>query len=145
MRKRLWKYLNKRSRFIGEVADSSYFYKKGEKIKTILLSNIYDGRGNYMCSHVWIHQDDYNEKIPAGAFIAFDASVTNYIKGYRGKKTFAYTPPLGIDFKMINIRNIKKLSRREYEEITKGNQYLSIQQNDYQGDDYQVKNIQATC
>jgi hypothetical protein len=85
---------------------------KGPPIKTALLRDVKNARGEHMTDHLWFKVGLQMERLnlQPGDEISFEARVTPYIKGYRGRRDDDDLPPLEKDYRLSFPRNFKKLS-----------------------------------
>jgi hypothetical protein len=88
------------------------FYKK------VLLKNITDTRGHRMAQHVSLSDpSDVRafEGFGPGDILQFSAVVHSYVKGYHGESIeLRLARPMGIDYGIHNVQEIKSLSNRSY-------------------------------
>ena len=83
---------------------------KGQPKKTLLFVNVRDIKGNDFCDHIWFTSCKGFEKYSfvEGDNISFDARVTEYYKGYWGKKEWHNEKPISKDYKLSHPNNILK-------------------------------------
>lgn len=121
MRTALKKIDTERSTFTGTFA--KYGLKtnfKGPSTETILLTQITDSEGTFICDHLWFNLTKGFENIgplKKGDRIRFDARVKKYKKGFINRK-------IGIDqtttdYKLSHPTAISKLDNRPTGPITK--------------------------
>lgn len=101
MRKKLGQKLNERELFSGIF--SRYGNKTGftgKLLKTVLLENITDNKGEVLCDHLWFNLTKGFKllgELKYGDKIEFEARVKPYKKGYRGHRIDNDRPPM-IDY-----------------------------------------------
>ena len=101
MRKNLKSILGIRSRFTATVEQfgtkSSF---KGKPLKTILLIDVYYINNEKVADHLWMTCGKWSKNIKVGDKIAFDARVSEYIKGYKGYRDDVYGKPITKDYRL---------------------------------------------
>ena len=87
--------------------------RKGSPVSTVLLSEIRDESGIYLCDHLWIEdaKDFYSLDLAAGDIIQFYGRVESYKKGYRGNRYIDVMSkkPMKWDYKITNVMGVKKI------------------------------------
>lgn len=88
-------------------------YKGTEE--TVLLKNIYDTSGQFITDHLWFNLTKSFEKLnlKPGDKVQFDARVTSYTKGYKGRYAGILNPSKAkekADFKLSYPNKIIKLN-----------------------------------
>src|ERR1700730_11601863 len=112
MRKELKKIDEQRELFRGVF--SKYGLKtsyRGPSTNTVLLVQIRDSRGAFICDHLWFNVTKGFEKLGAlqqGEFIQFEARVKKYKKGYVNKR--AGIDESASDYKLSHPTKIVKIS-----------------------------------
>ncbi|MGE5621287.1 MAG: hypothetical protein ACM3U0_01805 [archaeon] len=115
MRGRLKDMNGERRTFYGEFVrlgvKSGY---KGTE-ETVLLKNIYDTSGTFITDHLWFNLTKGFEKLDLkpGDRVQFDARVTSYTKGYKGRYAGILNPSKAkerSDFKLSHPGKIVKLN-----------------------------------
>lgn len=86
---------------------SRYGKEKLGRASTLLVTNLYDGRGVYMCDHVWMRRvaPFVDLKVRPGDYVEFKALVVRYRAGYMGEKGEAF----GLD----DPRDVRIIRRKE--------------------------------
>lgn len=110
MRKNLAQYEEQRANFTGT------FVRNGEKPgwhkpePTILLANIYDANGNFVCDHLWFNLTRAFAalNLKPGDVVRFDVRVKRYLKGYLGHRDDVYKP-VEVDFKLSHPTRVAKM------------------------------------
>lgn len=87
-------------------------YKGPER--TLLLSDIKDNYGNYVSNHLWFNYTKGFEKanLHEGDTVQFTARVSEYEKGYKGKRWDVYKP-IEIDYRLSYPTQIKNLGKAD--------------------------------
>jgi hypothetical protein len=120
MRTVLKKIDTERNSFTGTF--SKYGLKtnyKGPSTETILLTQITDSEGKFICDHLWFNLTKGFENIGTlkkGDRIRFDARVKKYEKGFVNRK--AGIDQRTSDYKLSHPTRIVKLDNRQYGPIT---------------------------
>ena len=87
--------------------------RKGNPVSTVLLSEIRDESGIYLCDHLWIEdaKDFYSLDLAAGDIVQFYGRVESYKKGYRGNRCIDVMSkkPMKWDYKITDIIGVKKI------------------------------------
>lgn len=102
MRKQLKQFNGERMRFTATVqrfgSKSAY---KGPPLPTVLLTNVcLSDTGEQVTDHLWFTKGKSWEPCVIGGMVEFDARVTTYIKGYRGRRDDVYDAPIEMDYKL---------------------------------------------
>lgn len=107
MRTELKKRLGLRQTYLGTVErfglKSSY---RGPPKKTVLLVHITDTDGHPVTDHLWLTVGKRLKHLQVGNLVQFDARVTSYLKGYRGRRDDIWEP-LEEDYRLSYPTNIK--------------------------------------
>ena len=92
---------------------------KGVAIKTLLFSNVRDKNGKVYTDHIWFTTGKQFELLDLknGDNICFDARVTSYVKGYKGRREDYDLPPVKIDYKLSHPNNIVKHTEGQQGEL----------------------------
>lgn len=115
MRKKLRKIDGQRLRFVGTF--KRFGWKNGYKgpLKTVLLTDVaLSDSGEVVTDHLWFNLTKGFEALglEEGDTVAFDARVTEYVRGYKGHVfERQIEAPLEIDYKLERPTKIEKLSR----------------------------------
>lgn len=111
MREKLKDIRGMRQRFTGtfERFGTKPAYK-GAPIKTVLLVDVKNQRGEEVCDHIWFTSGKQFESLELrpGDKICFDARVKSYIKGYRGRREDYDAKPVTTDYKLSHPNNFVK-------------------------------------
>lgn len=89
---------------------------KGAPIKTVLIRDVKDKHGTIMTDHLWFVVGIQFEKLNLipGDVIGFDARVSKYRKGYRGRRDdddyYDNRPPPSIDYRLSHPTKVRKIS-----------------------------------
>jgi len=87
--------------------------KKGYmgKEETVLLKDIRDKNGKYICDHLWFnYTKGFQEaNLHEGDIVEFNARVKPYIKGYFGYQWDVYKPA-ELDYKLSHPTKFKKIN-----------------------------------
>lgn len=115
MREQLKEINNLRGRFRGTVAKfGTKPAYKGAPIKTVLLRDVKDSNDRVVTDHLWFVVGVQFEslKLVPGDEIQFDARVTNYRKGYRGRRDDDYDdrPPPSVDYRLSRPTKVRKVA-----------------------------------
>lgn len=108
MRDRLEEIWLRRAIFTGKfVRFGIKSNKKGNPKSTVLLSEIRDENGIYLCDHLWISDADYFYRLDltAGDTVQFYGKVETYKKGYRKNRDayLMFKKPMKWDYKITDI------------------------------------------
>jgi hypothetical protein len=113
MRKKLSKLKNQRKKFIGvfERFGIKRAYR-GPDLQTVLLKDIKDENGDFLCDHLWFNLTKGFKliKLIRGDIVEFEARVKGYVKGYMGYKDDIYDKPIEYDYKLDRPTKVKKIS-----------------------------------
>jgi len=87
---------------------------RGPDIPTVLLRDVRDASGQIVTEHVWMVQGKQLQALclQEGDMVAFDARVTSYIKGYRGRREDVYKP-VEVDYRLSNPTRVRKVPESE--------------------------------
>ncbi len=111
MRKELKRYNGERLRFTAEVerfGEKASF--RGAPIPTLLLKNVRIlGQEVIITDHLWFTKGKSWDACRPGTHVAFDARVTPYEKGYKGRKE-VFDAPVMIDYRLERPTKIEVLS-----------------------------------
>lgn len=82
----------------------------GYRLKTVLLADIKDERGNIVADHLWFKETKKFKKVQPfiGDKLQFTAKVGIYTKGYKEYKKNTFCP-IKQDYMLFSPTNIKKL------------------------------------
>ena len=87
--------------------------KNSYPISTVLLSEIRDESGIYLCDHLWFNdtKDFYPLDLVSGDTVQFYGRVETYKKGYRGNRDIDIMSkkPVKWDYKITDIMGVKKI------------------------------------
>ena len=114
MRKQLRVFNGQRMRFTARIKrfGTKPAYKgKGRPPKTLLLADVHllFGENPKVTDHLWFTCGKWSEGLSVGDKIAFDARVSPYRKGYRGRRMdVGYSP--STDYKLNRPTKVEKLS-----------------------------------
>ncbi|MGE6513356.1 hypothetical protein [Lysinibacillus sphaericus] len=117
MRDKLKKHLNKDMSFYGKFKnygirniqmETKRRNLKVTKVERVLLHDLYDIEGNFMCDHIWVSNSSLfkNQNVKDGDIVQFKAFVDSYIKGYLGKKDDKNTV-INLDYGLNHVRDVK--------------------------------------
>lgn len=103
MREELAKLDGSRRRFQGAV--DRFGVKAGWKhsLVTVMLKDVSDcATHKIVTDHLWftLHTRFASLDLVVGDVVSFDARVTKYEKGYRGRRDFDDAPPVEIDYRL---------------------------------------------
>jgi hypothetical protein len=90
---------------------------RGPATETILLVNIRDKKGNFICDHLWFNLTKGFEKLgnlKEGDTIQFEARVGKYKKGYINRK--AGIDQTAVDYKLSHPTKVMKVVARKTNE-----------------------------
>ncbi len=74
---------------------------KGGPIPTVLLKNVcLVSSGECVTDHLWFTKGKSWESCSTGSKVEFDARVTVYEKGYKGRRDDVYDAPIEIDYRL---------------------------------------------
>ena len=80
---------------------------------TVLLSDISDEYGTYLCEHIWINEskDFMPLNLSPGDRVELNGTVNMYKKGYRGERNteLAYAKPIKWDYSISEPCYVKKV------------------------------------
>jgi hypothetical protein len=84
---------------------------KGPPLKTILLQDVRDRHNRVMTDHLWFTAGKWSETLglEPGDEIEFEARVSQYRKGYRGRREDFDLPAPSIDYRLSFPTKVKKL------------------------------------
>ncbi|NDO73052.1 hypothetical protein [Shewanella sp. SE1] len=102
MRNKLKPLMDQRLRFTATIEryGKKHAYR-GEPLKTILLTDVrLEGNDTVLTDHIWFTCGKSWEQCNIGDTIAFDARVTQYIKGYQGYRDDIYDRPTELDYRL---------------------------------------------
>jgi len=114
MRKGLQKLDGQRRTFAGtfERYGSKTSYRGPPKV-TLLFSNICDSSGREVADHVWFTETQGFKRLGTleqGCRVQFDARVTEYTKGYRGRREDVWMDnPPRTDYRLSYPTKVKKV------------------------------------
>ena len=102
MRKELKKLNGERLRFSAKVARfgerTNY---KGLPLETILLRDVrLIGTDAVLTDHLWFTKGKAWQTCKVGSYVEFDARVTTYEKGYKGRRADVLDSPVTTDYKL---------------------------------------------
>jgi hypothetical protein len=112
MREQLAEIKNVRATFRGIVVRFGEKKSwKGPPKKTILVQDIRDRHNRVLTDHLWFTWGKWSEvlDLKEGDEIEFDARVTSYRKGYRGRREDYDLPAPSIDYRLSHPTKVKKL------------------------------------
>ena len=102
MRKQLREFNGERMRFTAIVkrfGEKSAF--RGPPLATILLTNVcIVESGQQVTDHLWFTKGKSWDACTEGCTVEFDARVTTYIKGYKGRRDDVFDAPVEMDYKL---------------------------------------------
>lgn len=111
MREQLKALEGVRGTFTGTVArfGTKKAYR-GYPIPTIMLSEVRDAGGKIVTDHLWFKVGKQMEalELKTGEVVVFDARVTQYEAGYRGRREDVYDAPLRTDYRLSNPTKIHR-------------------------------------
>jgi len=111
MREKLKAINNIRAAFRGTVARFGSRTSYGHVKKTMLVHDIRDRHDREMTDHVWFLCGKWTEGLQPGDVIEFDARVTSYKKGYRGRREDYDLPAPSIDYKLSHPTHVRKVTQ----------------------------------
>ena len=82
---------------------------------TLLLVDVYH-EGEIVTDHLWMTAGKWSRQLKEGDTFSFDARITKYIKGYRGRR-YEYEQPLDTDFRLSRPTNIEIANPDQLEAI----------------------------
>lgn len=87
---------------------------KGAPIKTVLLINV-TRRGSIVTDHLWFVCGVQFERLnlQPGDVVEFHARVTEYWKGYKGRRDLDDAAPISKDYRLSNPTGVKKVTDEE--------------------------------
>jgi len=95
--------------FVRHGERTSYGYVK----KTLLFQDVRDSHDRVMTDHLWFTAGKWSDSLnlEPGDAVQFEARVTQYKKGYRGRRDddFDDRPPPSIDYRLSHPTKIRKL------------------------------------
>ncbi|MFJ7954022.1 hypothetical protein ACIQZG_21200 [Lysinibacillus sp. NPDC096418] len=117
MRDELKKHLNKDMYFYGKFKNfgirnipmrTKRRNLKVTKVERVLLHDLYDIEGNYMCDHIWVSNSSLfrTQNVKDGDIVQFKATVDSYIKGYLGKNDDKNTV-IKLDYGLSHVSDVK--------------------------------------
>lgn len=87
---------------------------KGKVVQTLLLRDIKDDAGNVLTDHLWFNltREFATLDLQEGDEVKFDARVTRYLKGYRGRREdeLAFDKPPTWDYRLSHPTHVRKLT-----------------------------------
>jgi hypothetical protein len=96
---------------------SSY---RGPPIQTLLLKDIVDcNSSKLLTTHLWFTCGKWSEKLKVGDTFQFDARVSMYEKGYRGRREDIMDKLIQLDWRLerpTKVKVIDKLRKRKNED-----------------------------
>lgn len=112
MRTRLQGLEGKRIGVTATFVRYGFRYVKGCPIRTILLKDIRDMRGNRLDSHLWINNPmafDAAGEFTGGERVSLDGVVKAYYKGYAGQDIdLRFAHPGALDYTLAWPHNVKR-------------------------------------
>ena len=83
---------------------------EGRILKTVLLENIYDASGVFICDHLWFNFTKAFGalKLVSGDMVRFDARVKSYEKGYKGRREDVIGATVEMDYKLSRPTKVRK-------------------------------------
>lgn len=113
MREELQKIKNVRATFRGIVVrfgEKPGFRNHAPK-KTMLVQDIRDRHNRVLTDHLWFMCGKWSDALDLqeGDEIQFDARVTSYLKGYRGRREDDDLPPVERDYRLSHPTKVKKI------------------------------------
>lgn len=81
---------------------------KVTKVERVLLHDLYDIEGNFMCDHIWLSNSSLfkNLNVKDGDMVQFKAIVDSYVKGYFGKNDNKDTV-INLEYGLSHVRDVK--------------------------------------
>lgn len=78
------------------------------EVERVLLHDLYDIEGNFMCDHIWVSNSSLfkNLNVKDGDIVQFKAIVDSYVKGYFGKNDDKNTV-IKLDYGLNHVRDVK--------------------------------------
>lgn len=109
----------KRLRFEGVVQRTGFHtVYRGLDLHTLLVKNIkIADRKTIICDHIWLTEEIHLEGMEAGDIIQFDATVTTYYKGYKGRRWDVYDSPIELDYRLDQPTEVIRIGLMDVEEI----------------------------
>ena len=94
-------------------------YKGPIPIKTVLLVNVKDEKGNVVTDHIWFTCTKGFEacNLQERDIVQFDARVGTYMKGYAGYRDIEFYKPLELDYKLTYPTKISVIGKVEEVEL----------------------------
>lgn len=84
----------------------------GIEYPTMLFTNLKNSFGDYICDHIWTREVKKFKSLnlKPGDKVIFSAQTKKYKRGYKGSNPLPRDYKLSYDYKLIYIKNIKKIT-----------------------------------
>lgn len=112
MRKKLKRREGERATFTGEFVRCGYKPGWRGPERTILLRDLRDARDRRVVEHMWFNlTKGFEALLPlsVGQRIRFDARVTKYEKGYKGRREDVFDAPIQADYRLSRPTHIHRI------------------------------------
>lgn len=89
----------------------------GTERETVMIKNIkLANKKTVICDHVWINSSKHLKEAKIGDVVQFEASVSKYVKGYKGEKN-GINRPIKIDYNINKFSHVKVIGKTFAESI----------------------------
>ena len=85
---------------------------RGPPIKTILLRRVVYGEQE-VTDHLWMTAGKWSEGLQPGHIVAFNARVTIYAKGYKGRREDVWDAPIERDYRLSRPTKVQVMAGRD--------------------------------
>lgn len=110
MRAKLRQRAGDRQTFAATVGDFSWKRNRWGASQTILLKDLTDpSTGEVLTDHVWFGRGQWASDLTVGDRITFDARVTQYVKGYRGRHNNSEMPAVRVDYNLSHPTKVARI------------------------------------
>ena len=105
--------------FIGTYEKEGLKNNKFGTSKTVLLRNIKDDKGKYLCDHLWFNKTKgfRDANLRKGDIVSFNGRVSSYVKGYSSIES--YTAPFELDYEIVYPTKVKVIKNNSNNKIQK--------------------------
>ncbi|NOG73744.1 hypothetical protein [Roseicella sp. DB1501] len=84
---------------------------RGPPLTTLLLRDVTDPMtGAVLTEHLWFTAGNWSEGLQPGDAIEFEARVTEYLKGYRGRRDDVWGAPVRVDYRLERPTQVRKIA-----------------------------------